>query len=157
MLAQTKPIPSSSLLLMHTLALITSSNAYLAEAVQEAEWIQEVRARDEQVIYFTLRQLDEEAVQAKTEAVVQDVISTLNLHTVFPRMKRANRRMHQAALELLLEEAAESLISHLYGKDDVLPLNCWMPRDMDVSAKAVYTQTVEMTEPQLCNLRTWIY
>ncbi len=28
---------------------------------------------------------------------------------------------------------------------------------MDASVTAVYSQTVEMTEPQLCDLRIWIY
>ncbi len=65
--------------------------------------------------------------------------------------------MHQAALGLLLEEAADNPTAQLYGKDDVLPLNCWHPRNMDVSVTAVYSQTVEMTEPQPGDLCTWIY
>ncbi len=62
-LAQAKPIASSSELLMHTLALVTSrgTEVYSPVAVKEAEDIQAVRAKDEQTIYFTLRQPDDEA------------------------------------------------------------------------------------------------
>ncbi len=109
------------------------------------------------MIYFTLHQPEEEAAWAKTKAVVHDVLSSLDLHTMFPRLKYANRIMHEVALGLLLEEAAENPTSHLYGKNDMLPLTCWLPRNMDASAMAVYTQMVEMTELQLCDLRTWIY
>ncbi len=109
------------------------------------------------MIYFTLRQPEEEAAWAKTKAVVHDVLSSLNLHTVFPRLKYANRIMHQAALGLLLEEAADNPTAHLYGKNDMLPLTCWVPQNMDASTTVVYSQTVEMTEPQLPDLRTWIY
>ncbi len=158
-LVQAKPITSSLHLLTQMLALIAAHGTaiYSEEAVQEAERIQAIQARDEQVTYFTLRQPEEEAAQAKTKAVVTDVLSTLNLHTVFPKLKRADRTMHGAALGLLLEEASENPIAQLYGKNDVLPLNCWVPRDMDSGITAVYSQTVEMTELQLCDLRTWIY
>ncbi len=126
-LVQPKPITSSSHLLTQTLALITAHGmaVYSEEAMREADKIQQMQAQDEQVIYFTLQQLDEEAERAKTMAVVTDVLSTRNLYTVFPRLKHTDRRMHEAALGLLLEEAAENPMAHLYGKDDVLPLDCW--------------------------------
>ncbi len=62
-LVQAKPIPSSSLLLAHTLALVTScgTEVYSPAAVKQAEYIQMVQAKDAQTIYFTLRQLDDEA------------------------------------------------------------------------------------------------
>ncbi len=65
--------------------------------------------------------------------------------------------MHEMTLGLLLEEAADNPTAQLYGKDDMLPLNCWQPQNMDASITAVYSQTLEMTEPQLGDLRTWIY
>ncbi len=158
-LIQPKPIASSLHLLTHTLALIMAhgTDVYSAEAVQEVDRIQEVQAWDEQVLYFTLRQLEEEAEQAKTKAVVTDVVSTLNLHTVFLKLKHADKIMHVATLGLLLEEATENPTAPLYGKDNVLPLDCWVPRNMDANAMAVCSQTLQMTEPQLHDLRTWIY
>ncbi len=39
----------------------------------------------------------------------------------------------------------------------MLPLEWWAPREMDTSATAIYHQTVEMTEPQLSGVCTWIY
>ncbi len=62
-LAQAKPIPSASLLLTHTLALVTSKGTavYSAAVVKQAEYIQAVQAKDVQMIYFTLRQPDDEA------------------------------------------------------------------------------------------------
>ncbi len=116
-----------------------------------------IQAWDEQVIYFTLRQPEEEAMWAKTKAVVTDVLSTLNLHTVFPKLKCPEWVMHAAALGLLLEDAAENPTAPMYGKDDVLPIECWVPWNVDADAMAVYSQTLEMTEPQLCDLHTWIY
>ncbi len=133
-LVQPQPIISSSFLLTKMLALVQARGTaiYSAEAVAEAE-------------------------RAKTKAVVTDVLSTLNLHTVFPRLKHYDRTMHQVALELLLKEAAGNPTAPVYGRDDVLPLDCWHPQNMDASITAVYSQTVEMTEPQLGDLRTWIY
>ncbi len=89
--------------------------------------------------------------------MVTDVLSTLNLHTVFLTLKDYDQRMHQAALTLLLEEADASPLAPIYGKDDVLPLDCWHSQNMDLNAMAVYSQTLEMTEPQLKDLRTWVY
>ncbi len=88
-LVQPKPITSSSFLLTKTLALVQARGTavYSAGAVAEAERIQQFQMKDEQLVYFTLRQLEEEAERAKTKAVVTDVLSTLNLHTVFPRLK----------------------------------------------------------------------
>ncbi len=62
-LVQPKPIASSLHLLTQTLALISArgTTVYSEEAVQEAERIQQVQARDEQMIYFTLHQPEEEA------------------------------------------------------------------------------------------------
>ncbi len=158
-LVQPKPITSLLYLLMQMLALIMARGTavYSAEAVQEAAQIQQIQTRDEQVVYFTLCQPEEEAARAKTKAVVTDVLSTLNLHTVFPRLKHYDRQMHHAALMLLLEEADSNPMTPIYGSDDVLPLDCWHPRNMDPNIMAVYSQTVEMTEPQLSNLRTWVY
>ncbi len=89
--------------------------------------------------------------------MVRDVVASINLHTVFPRLKRANRKMHKVVLELLLEEATEQWTAPVYGKNDVLPLSCWTPWGMDTSTLAVYSQMLEMTEPQLQGLHTWIY
>ncbi len=141
---------------MHMLALITScgTEAYSAEAVKEAGQIQGVQAKHAQTIYFTLWQPEEEADRVKTKAVLRDTISMLNLCTVFPRLKHADQMMHKMVQDLLLEEVAERLTAHVYGKNDVLLTNCWVPRDMDASAMALYYQTVEMTEPQLQDLRT---
>ncbi len=71
-LVQAKPIPSASLLLAHTLALVTSrgTEVYSLVAVKQAEYIQTVQAKDAQTIYFTLRQLDGEADRVRTKAVV---------------------------------------------------------------------------------------
>ncbi len=62
-LVQAKPIASSSHLLMHMLALVTSrgTEVYSPAAVKQAEYIQTVQAKDAQTIYFTLRQPDDEA------------------------------------------------------------------------------------------------
>ncbi len=89
--------------------------------------------------------------------MVTDVLSTLNLHTVFPMLKDGDRRMHQASVELLLEDAETNLLAPLYGKDDVLPIDIWRPQKMDLTATAVYCQTLAMTEPMLKDLRTWVY
>ncbi len=91
------------------------------------------------------------------KAVVRQVVASINLQTVFPRLKNADQRMHETALELLLEEAADQATAPVYGKNNVLPFSCWTPWGMDTSALAVYSQTLEMTEPQLQGLRTWIY
>ncbi len=92
------------------------------------------------------------------KAVVTDVLSTLNLHTVFPTLKDHDKRMHQASLVvLLLEEADACPLAPVYGKDDVLPIDIWRPQKMSPDATAVYCQTLAMTEPQLKDLRTWVY
>ncbi len=89
--------------------------------------------------------------------MVQEVVATINLQSVFPRLKSADRRMHKVALEVLMEEAAGQVMAQLFGTNNVLPISCWTPWGMDASALAVYTQTLEMTEPQLQGFHTWIY
>ncbi len=80
---------------------------------------------------------------------MRDMISSLNLHQVFPRLKHGDVGMHAAALKLLLEDAAEQTTAPIYRKNDVLPPDQWAPRNMDRTTKVMYWQTVEMTEPQL--------
>ncbi len=89
--------------------------------------------------------------------MVTDVLSTLNLHTVFPTLKDHIRRMHQVSLVLLLEEADASPLAPVYGKDNVLPIDIWRPQKMSLDATAVYCQMLVMTEPQLKDLCTWVY
>ncbi len=66
-------------------------------------------------------------------------------------------QLRTAALEVLAEEAKDNPMAQLYGKRDVLPLDTWVPRHMDATQKAMYSQMVDMTEPQLEHLRTWVY
>ncbi len=102
-LVQTKPIGSSSILLAAMVALVQAHGTatYSAEALQEVDHIQQLLAGDVRMQYFTLRQPEEEVESAKTKALVTDVLSTLNLHTVFPVLTSANRKLHQTALENL--------------------------------------------------------
>ncbi len=116
-----------------------------------------VRAKDEQTIYFTLCQPEEEADRAKTKAVLRDVLSNLNLSTVFPRLKHPDRLMHKMAQDLLLEDADNDPTAPIYGINDVLPLDHWTPRGMDPSATTVYCQTVAMMEPQLEGMCSYVY
>ncbi len=62
-LVQTKPIGSSSILPAAMVALVQAHgmSAYLAEALQEVDNIQQLLARDVQMQYFTLQQPEEEA------------------------------------------------------------------------------------------------
>ncbi|MCP4549438.1 MAG: hypothetical protein GY835_23530, partial [bacterium] len=157
-LAQAKPIPSSAILLRQTLALITSHpQGYPDQAVKMAEKIQEVRAEDAQKVYYTLRQPDEEADQAKAKATMKGLFSSLHLHQVFPKLKTADLKAREVQLQLLQDEAADQPTAQLYGKNDVLPLNDWMPRNMDEGTRRMYRETLEMTEPQLQGFCTWIY
>ncbi|MCP4546554.1 MAG: hypothetical protein GY835_08835, partial [bacterium] len=140
------------------LALIASrADAYPPEAVKEMERILKERAKDEQRVYFTLRQPDEEADRVRVKAAMQAMISTLNLQPVCPRLKRGHIEVHAAAPKLLLEEAAEQPTAPVYRKNDILLYDQWSPRNMDRTTKVMYQQTVEITEPQLHQLRTWIY
>ncbi len=62
-LAQTKPIGSSSILLAGTVVLVKAHGtaSYSVEAMQEADKIQQLQARDVQMQYFSLQQPQEEA------------------------------------------------------------------------------------------------
>ncbi len=62
-LAQTKPIGSSSILLAAMIALVQThgTSTYMAEALQEVDNIQQLLADDLWKQYFTLRQPEEEA------------------------------------------------------------------------------------------------
>ncbi len=62
-LAQTKPIGSSSILLAAMVALVQTHGmaTYSVKALQEVDHIQQLLARDLRMQYFTLRQLEEEA------------------------------------------------------------------------------------------------
>ncbi len=44
---------------------------------------------------------------------MQDVISSLDLHTVFPRLKNCDQRMHSVALVAVLEEAKDNITANL--------------------------------------------
>ncbi len=41
--------------------------------------------------------------------------------------------MHQASVELLLEDAETNPLAPLYGKDDVLPIDILHPQKMDLT------------------------
>ncbi len=91
------------------------------------------------------------------KAVVTDVLSTLDLHTVFPVLTSANWRLHQMVLENLNDEAQNDVSALLYGKNDVLLIDDWRPRKMMVTTTTIYCQMVEMTEPVLKDLCNWVY
>ncbi len=74
------------------------------------------------------------------------MLSNLNLHTVFPVLTSADRKLHQMALENLNDKAQNDPSAPLYGKDDVLPIDDWRPRKMTTNAMMTYIQTVEMTD-----------
>ncbi len=61
----------------------------------------------------------------RANAVMRDIVSSLNLQHVFPRMKKGDVEMHAAALKLLLEEAAEQPTAPVYRKNDILPYVQW--------------------------------
>ncbi len=86
-----------------------------------------------------------------------DVLSTLNLHTVFPILSAADRRAHQMVLENLNDEAQNDASAPLYRKDDMLPIDDWRLQKMVVTEMMTYCQMVAMTELVLKDLRNWVY
>ncbi len=61
----------------------------------------------------------------------RDVVSSLNLQHVFPRLKHGDVELHAAGVKVLLAEAKDEPTAQIYGKCDVLPLDTWSPRNME--------------------------
>ncbi len=59
-----------------------------------------------------------------------DLLSNLNLHTVFPVLSIADWKAHQVALENLNDRVLADPNAALYGKDNVLPIDDWRPQKM---------------------------
>ncbi len=124
-------------------------SSYSQAALNEACNIHKEQQDAEKTTAFMLRQPEDEQARGEQKVFAVGLLKNLSLQNLFPYLTHKDRDVHQKSLLGIRHDSKDDSGVDLYGKNDALPINEWIPSKLTVEQANAYEQMLSMTETAL--------